>query len=149
MAGVVATTPDPVKVRTSVHETEAGARRLHSPKLDFVRFEIAEKLRELEDLERTRFAVLEADRARRVHRAERPACLEPAVLKMLRNRAEQELAARDLDADPGVVGAWRDRVRALPPLHLRTRLPASAGACLEHVNKRSLDREVPISVERL
>lgn len=76
------------------------------------RSEVAGRLHELEELERTRQTKAEADRARREKRTARQVRLDEAALRRLREAAEREVAKRERDADAEVVAAWGERARA-------------------------------------
>ncbi|MFN7142167.1 MAG: VWA domain-containing protein, partial [Myxococcota bacterium] len=78
---------------------------------DLTRSEVAERLRELEELERVRRDE-EASAWTRGRRPTEEVELDEATLRRLREQAEREVAARPRSADPALVGTWAERVRA-------------------------------------
>ena len=83
-----------------------------------VRAELARRIRELEELERTRLQKLEQLAAksetgsRRTQRRPEPVQLDEETLRRLREQAEREIADRAPDTDADLIGAWEERVRA-------------------------------------
>ena len=83
-----------------------------------VRAELARRMHELEELERTRLqkleqlaAKLETD-SRRTKRRPGPVRLDEETLRRLREQAEREVADRAPDTDARLIGVWEERVRA-------------------------------------
>ncbi|MCB2212098.1 VWA domain-containing protein [bacterium] len=77
-----------------------------------VNSEVATRLRELEELERVRLTEVEAGQARREKRNPRSVKLDEKTLQKLRAAAELEIAKLERDADPLLLDAWSERVRA-------------------------------------
>lgn len=83
-----------------------------------VRAELARRMHELEELERTRLqkleqlaAKLETD-SRHTKRRPGPVRLDDETLRRLREQAEREIADRAPDTDARLIGVWEERVRA-------------------------------------
>ena len=83
-----------------------------------VRTEVAHRIRELEELERTRLRKLEQlarkleVRSRQTKRRPGPVRLDEETLRRLRKQAEREILERAPDADASLIGAWEERARA-------------------------------------
>ena len=83
-----------------------------------VRAEVARRIRELEELERTRLRKLEQlagkleTHSRRPKPRPGPARLDEETLRRLRKQAEREVLERAPDADADLIGAWEERARA-------------------------------------
>jgi uncharacterized protein with von Willebrand factor type A (vWA) domain len=77
---------------------------------DTLRSDVADQLRALEELHRTRRT--NEENARRHERERRPIHLDEATLRALRQQAEREAAAKPRDADAAMLAAWGDRARA-------------------------------------
>ena len=83
-----------------------------------VRTEVAHRIRELEELERTRLRKLEQlarkleARSRQTKRRPGSVRLDEETLRRLRMQAEREIAERAPDADASLIGAWEERARA-------------------------------------
>lgn len=76
------------------------------------RSEVAERLRELEALERVQLSEREKARTGGKARPRGPIQLDAATLRRLGEQAEREMVDRDRDADSILVAAWGERVRA-------------------------------------
>ncbi len=75
-----------------------------------LRSDVANRLRELEELQRIKLT--NEENARHPRREKRPVQLDEATLRMLRQQAEREAANKPCDADAVMVAAWGDRARA-------------------------------------
>ncbi|NOY92822.1 MAG: VWA domain-containing protein [Deltaproteobacteria bacterium] len=76
------------------------------------RSDVADRLRELEELERADRRKAEAKLARAKKRAARPVRIDQDTRRRLRDAAQRECAARELSADADMVVAWGEHARA-------------------------------------
>lgn len=76
-----------------------------------LRTEVADRLRELEELERRHRTEAESELARRERRASREVILDEATLQRLREAVERELEKRRWEADKDLVATWDERAR--------------------------------------
>lgn len=74
--------------------------------------EVADRLRELEQLERVRQTDVEAKLSQREKRAARAVQLNEAALQRLREAARRDVSAREREADAELIGAWGERACA-------------------------------------
>lgn len=75
------------------------------------RNEVADRLRELESLERRRAEDDEEQAARREKREPVPVEIDEATLDKLRNQTEREVAGANHEQDTSLIAGWEDRVR--------------------------------------
>lgn len=85
-----------------------GAFARHS---DVLRSDVAERLQELEALERDRLTQKDAQ-AHPKNRPVRPVLLDPKTIQRLREQAVQESKHRESNADSTLLTAWSERARA-------------------------------------